>query len=932
MNSQKITSLLSPTVGTDAANKSYTDNAIATTSSVGTITTGVWQGTPVGIQYGGTGATTAAAARAALFAQAKAFTVTVGRSDADYVCDGTNDDVELQQAIAACIAAGGGTIWVKRGTYNLSTNLLIIGSDIIFRGEGWRSTNFVMNNEVNREAICVGDASTACNNVSFLDFGIDGNKANQTGSVYSGGTRNLIRYRSDAQNSYGGLVQGVHTYNGKQNGISSESHSFLTIRDNVSENCDNFGVWWENGSQVIVEANHTRNNVQSGIKVLSAGGGSVSHNDSKGDRGGMSFQSVGNVAIIGNSIYRSGWAGASTYATNGVGMTDVTNATFSGNQIFGAYANGLEMYGCNRVKVVANGFHRNGQFADNTYADIKLNSVGTANTENVFEGNTFNNEQVTYYSNRVAYNMQGVSGSHYKNIIANNIFGTPGTAKISGLANTDGTAGATDNIFGTNENLNPHRYYSIGYLSGSHTLDWANGDVQVGSGYNGTTTLDITSGLFRGQKLWFRFGQDTGNKVLAYGSSIEWPGGTIPPISTAASAFDAFMFIWTGAKWTGYWSPNIAKLDARYVNTAGSTMTGFLTLSADPTSPMHAATKQYVDAARAGLDVKASVRAATTAALPTNTLSAGVLTASANAALAAQDGVTLVVNDRLLVKNEASGAKNGLYTVTQVGSGALPYILTRTTVADVDVEVTSGMFTFVTEGTVNGDKGFVLTTDDPITVNTTALTFSQFSTQATAWGAITGTLSAQTDLQTALNNLQPLDSDLTTIAGLTATTDNIIQSKAGAWASRTVAQFKTDLTLVKADVGLGNVDNTSDATKNSATATLTNKRITDRMVTLTDGANIATNSDNGDTFILTIAGNRTMDNPTGTPTDGQQIMYRVKQDATGSRTLAWGSAFRGSTDLPLPSLSTAASTEDYIGFQYNLAATKWDCLAVNKGF
>lgn len=66
---------------------------------------------------------------------------------------------------------------------------------------------------------------------------------------------------------------------------------------------------------------------------------------------------------------------------------------------------------------------------------------------------------------------------------------------------------------------------------------------------------------------------------------------------------------------------------------------------------------------------------------------------------------------------------------------------------------------------------------------------------------------------------QPLDSDLTTIAGLTATTDNIIQSVAGAWASRTPAQLKSTLGLVKADVGLSNVDNTSDATKPISTAT-----------------------------------------------------------------------------------------------------------------
>jgi hypothetical protein len=65
---------------------------------------------------------------------------------------------------------------------------------------------------------------------------------------------------------------------------------------------------------------------------------------------------------------------------------------------------------------------------------------------------------------------------------------------------------------------------------------------------------------------------------------------------------------------------------------------------------------------------------------------------------------------------------------------------------------------------------------------------------------------------------QPIDADLTTIAGLTATTDNVIQSVASAWASRTPAQLKTTLALVKGDVGLGNVDNTSDVNKPVSTA------------------------------------------------------------------------------------------------------------------
>lgn len=84
---------------------------------------------------------------------------------------------------------------------------------------------------------------------------------------------------------------------------------------------------------------------------------------------------------------------------------------------------------------------------------------------------------------------------------------------------------------------------------------------------------------------------------------------------------------------------------------------------------------------------------------------------------------------------------------------------------------------------------------------------------------------AATTVQAAINELdtekQPLDSDLTAIAALIPSNDDLIQRKAGAWTNRTPAQVKTDLVLVKGDVGLGNVDNTSDANKPVSTAQAT---------------------------------------------------------------------------------------------------------------
>jgi hypothetical protein len=154
---------------------------------------------------------------------------------------------------------------------------------------------------------------------------------------------------------------------------------------------------------------------------------------------------------------------------------------------------------------------------------------------------------------------------------------------------------------------------------------------------------------------------------------------------------------------------------------------GRLQVSA-PSNDLDAANKAYVDASRSGLDVKASVRVATTAAINLSTdLEADDVI----------DGVTLVAGDRVLVKNQGTASENGIYVAVALGAG----VASRSTDADTSAEVTTGMFTFVSEGTVNADSGFVLTTNDTITLGTTGLTFVQFSGagQITAGDGLTKT-------------------------------------------------------------------------------------------------------------------------------------------------------------------------------------------------
>ena len=137
--------------------------------------------------------------------------------------------------------------------------------------------------------------------------------------------------------------------------------------------------------------------------------------------------------------------------------------------------------------------------------------------------------------------------------------------------------------------------------------------------------------------------------------------------------------------------------------------------------------KSYVDAVANGLDVKKSVRVATTGNLSgTYNNGNGTITAGSNGAISI-DGVSLSVNDRVLVKDQTSQVENGFYKVTTVGSGSAAFVLTRTPDGDEADELTGGAFTFVEEGTANADNGYVASHNGTPTVGTTNITFEQFS-------------------------------------------------------------------------------------------------------------------------------------------------------------------------------------------------------------
>ena len=186
---------------------------------------------------------------------------------------------------------------------------------------------------------------------------------------------------------------------------------------------------------------------------------------------------------------------------------------------------------------------------------------------------------------------------------------------------------------------------------------------------------------------------------------------------------------------------------------------------ATPTDSGHAATKSYVDSVAQGLDVKKSVRLATTGK---KTMASDFENGKFI------DGVELSTGDRILIKDQSDDAsENGIYVVAASGAPAR-----------AEDSITAGAFTFVEEGTANADKGFVLTTNDPITVGNTNLTFTQFSSV----GAVT---LSSLDVTATASELNIMNGETSATSITLADTDRVVVNDGGTMAQVALTDFET---------------------------------------------------------------------------------------------------------------------------------------------
>ena len=306
-----------------------------------------------------------------------------------------------------------------------------------------------------------------------------------------------------------------------------------------------------------------------------------------------------------------------------------------------------------------------------------------------------------------------------------------------------------------------------------------------------------------------------------------------------------------------------ALVDSVYLKLTGGSLSNFLTLHADPTSALHAVTKQYVDSVVAGMSgQRVAVRAASTGDVNLT-----------NPGTAVFDGVTLAMGDLVLIKDQIAQEDNGIYVFNTSST-----TMVRAPQFDTSAEVRPGLFVFVSEGTVHDNNGFTLISDDPVVLGTTALEFVQVSGGADVIGGAglvkTGN---QLDIVTAdstriVINADSIDLGMPTIGGSGAGTGftkiNVdaygrVISTGAATASDVGAQASSaELTALAALVSTGVVVRTGSGA------------YTTRTITGTSGNIVVTNGDG-------VSGAPTINLPTGVNTSGAGTYNSVTVDTYG---------------------------------------------------
>jgi hypothetical protein len=361
---------------------------------------------------------------------------------------------------------------------------------------------------------------------------------------------------------------------------------------------------------------------------------------------------------------------------------------------------------------------------------------------------------------------------------------------------------------------------------------------------------------------------------------------------------------------------SMATQNANAVNITGViTLTGLPT----PTNASDAATKFYVDSVSTGLSPKTSCRMTSTANLVAtyNNGAAGVgatLTNSGTLAALILDGITGVVNDRVLIKDQTTQFQNGIYTVTTVGSASVAWVLTRATDYNSPATVTAGTYTVVSAGTANDGTLWIETGVGPFTIGTTPIIFTELNVPPlliTFTGDVSGTGSGTIATTVLKINGTPLGS---TTAGI----GNLLIGSGTQWVSHAMSGDAT--------IGAGGAI--------VVASTNNHPFVTSAWIDTTNASNISSGmiplarlGSNAPSPGLFLSGNNTWQAVTATPAGADtQIQYNAAGVMAGSSNLQWN--YGANTLSTSMGVATSAKSAVSISGTFNNAAVTFPAALV----
>ncbi|MFB2893576.1 right-handed parallel beta-helix repeat-containing protein [Aerosakkonemataceae cyanobacterium BLCC-F50] len=374
-----------------------------------------------------------------------ASSTTKNKGGADILTDGTNDQVEINKAIEQVGKAGGGTVLLLDGTFNITDNILTVYDNVTLTGIGWSTVLKQGNNVVFSNAGMVRSAADSGQgniakpiyyNQHFRHMSWDGNKANQTS--YKNAYGNFGFYEDS---SFEDLRVHSFKYYGldpHENSDAKVSTLRLTVKDNLADHNAQDGITLDHIFNSVVEGNISDANTRHGINVVTDSDNNIIRNNvvtNNGYRGivvqsGTEKERTSDNNLLENNIVKLN-------KQDGIYLELAEGTKLKNNNVEGNGQSGIHLKGASNSTISENQLLNNSQSKHQGYSEILINhylntstNQTTYSTKNVAENNTIlNNKSVV-----AKYGIEEKApGNDYNTYRDNTIQGTYKTTRIQGL-------------------------------------------------------------------------------------------------------------------------------------------------------------------------------------------------------------------------------------------------------------------------------------------------------------------------------------------------------------------------------------------------------------------------------------------------------------------------------------------------------------------